>query len=525
MPDPGIGSRGTDSSARSLHICHVNAQSVFAHLDEFRCHFGKGEHHIIAVSETWFKEYMSNEVLSLDGYDLLHRDRNGRGGGGVAFYYLKSIKARLVSASSESYCNKPEFILAEFSFADVSKLLVGVVYRPPRVGFLCDFENDFIRASSRYKHAIVLGDFNADLLADGFDASYLRDMFHRVGLSLVRYDATHHTATSHTWLDVCAVSAIDRVASSGQLAVPFLSGHDLIFIKYKIQVTSLASTRSFQYRDFSCVDPADCRELFASLDWESYHYCQDINKKTEILNGNILLAVESLVPLRSVSTRRHPAPWITRDIRRDIRERNRLHDRARKSGDSCAHALYRERRNEVQLRIRASRMCYYDDKFRSCVRPAQMWGLLRGLGQLKSRVAAASDFDLNELNAHFVSFQAASSLLPPTRESVVAADPEGIDDQFFFEHITPRELERCVASFSSNAGGVDRINLRTLKFCMSAALLPIVDLLNFSLMYSVVPQTWKRSLIVPIKKVPNPAAPSDFRLFRYCVLSPKFWRN
>lgn len=52
------------------------------------------------------------------------------------------ISGKKLISSNEEYCNKPEYIIAEFSFAAASKLLAGVVYRPPKIGYLNEFEID-----------------------------------------------------------------------------------------------------------------------------------------------------------------------------------------------------------------------------------------------------------------------------------------------------------------------------------------------------------------------------------------------
>src|SRR5580765_4947374 len=39
----------------NLRVCHVNCQSLFAHLDEFRYYFHFHFFHVICMSETWLK--------------------------------------------------------------------------------------------------------------------------------------------------------------------------------------------------------------------------------------------------------------------------------------------------------------------------------------------------------------------------------------------------------------------------------------------------------------------------------------
>lgn len=160
----------------------------------------------------------------------------------------------MLHESSDNYCNKSEFIIAEIAFAAMSKLLVGVVYRPPKTGHLDEFKTAFSNLVSNYKHTIIFGNFNTNLHSNSFDSNYLRNVFQHMDFSIMPYNATHHTFTSHTWLDVCAVDSLDKIITSRQTDVLSLSSHDLIYInliyrEYALEVASM-ERRSFEYRDF-----------------------------------------------------------------------------------------------------------------------------------------------------------------------------------------------------------------------------------------------------------------------------------
>lgn len=65
----------------SLKICHINSQSIFAHIDEFRLFFKNRHFHIICVSETWLKPGVPDEMVKLGGYALIRADKVGKPGG------------------------------------------------------------------------------------------------------------------------------------------------------------------------------------------------------------------------------------------------------------------------------------------------------------------------------------------------------------------------------------------------------------------------------------------------------------
>lgn len=91
----------------NLKIYHVNCQSLFAYLEEFRSYFTNSNYHIICMSETWLRPEIGDDLVSLPGYVLFRRDRIGRIGGSVAFFLSTSLHARVLM----------EFLVVDLSFS------------------------------------------------------------------------------------------------------------------------------------------------------------------------------------------------------------------------------------------------------------------------------------------------------------------------------------------------------------------------------------------------------------------------
>ncbi|RLU21146.1 hypothetical protein DMN91_005519 [Ooceraea biroi] len=219
--------------------------------------FFGARYHIICISELWLRPEICDDIVALPGYRLFRGDRVGRRGGGVAFYLRSSLTARVLGSSDPLYCGKPEFLIAKITAESGTRLLLAVVYRPPHCEYLAEFFDVFADMSALYKHAIIFGDFNADLGTLTYDSRQIFDYVERYNLHLVPFEATHHTRDSATWLDICLADDCDRVVAYGQHDVNFLSAHDLIYITYKIGVmrekrrTILATDfRGFETADF-----------------------------------------------------------------------------------------------------------------------------------------------------------------------------------------------------------------------------------------------------------------------------------
>ncbi|KMQ92760.1 reverse transcriptase-9 [Lasius niger] len=146
------------------------------------------------------------------------------------------LRAAILKSSSGSPAYRPEFIIAEILFKDASKLLLAMVYRPPNTGYLNEFFQLFLEQQVHFRHSIIFGDFNADMLQHTFDSRQLNTFIIASGLYLIPFGSTHHLRNSSTLLDLCIIDDSDKLIEYGQHEVSFLSAHDLIHIKYGVRV-------------------------------------------------------------------------------------------------------------------------------------------------------------------------------------------------------------------------------------------------------------------------------------------------
>lgn len=105
---------------------------------------------IIIVSETWLKDTIQ---VSLPGYQSFYRNRgNKKMGGGVAVFIKSCYEAKIVTMS-QGVLNRPEYILVDVLVGDV-KILVAGIYRPPKIGFLENFQEDIYKHTINYKYTL-----------------------------------------------------------------------------------------------------------------------------------------------------------------------------------------------------------------------------------------------------------------------------------------------------------------------------------------------------------------------------------
>lgn len=219
---------------------HINAQSLKGHLDLIVEIFQAQNTDVIAVSESWLKPHIRSKDVAIPGYKLLRNDRLHRNGGGVAVYVKLGLKYRFVFVSSSGYTNSPEFMFIEISLPNSKQFLFGVCYRPPKAKIFVEFKRAVLYLRSYYKDVVIMGDFNADILANKLDVdrSQVTGLLKSCNLSVLPLAPTHHTDTSHSLIDLIVVSNSHNVIHHGQLPVPHISWHDLIYCVLDYQTTA-----------------------------------------------------------------------------------------------------------------------------------------------------------------------------------------------------------------------------------------------------------------------------------------------
>lgn len=225
-----------------LQAVHINAQSLRRHIDQIRKIFQSQKVDIIAISETWLKPNIRSKDVALPGYKLLRNDRLHQNGGGVAIYVRIGLKVKFLYASPSGYLNRPEFIFIKISLLN-SNLLFGVCYRPPKTQILVEFEKILLLLILNHNHLLIMGDFNANILDKklDYDRNQVSDLFKRCNMTVLPLAPTHHLASSHSLIDLIVTSDLRHIVHHGQLPIPHISWHDLIYCVTGLK-TSLSTT-------------------------------------------------------------------------------------------------------------------------------------------------------------------------------------------------------------------------------------------------------------------------------------------
>ncbi|XP_015122714.1 uncharacterized protein LOC107045093 [Diachasma alloeum] len=506
-----------------LRVCHLNVNSLRAHIERVRLFLeSRPPFHVIAMSKTKLCPPIDDDVVSLEGYRLFRRDRNMRGGG-VALFINNCFRVTVLASSSHVWTKRPgfpEYLFCEISCHGVFPVFVAVVYRPPHAPFFQG--NDFIPSLQGflqdYSSKVILGDFNADQLSmSNPDTALVRSLYSDFSLSLVPHGATYHTHGSDSWLDLCLIDHDDTLLSYWKTEAPFVDGHDLITATIQAILPRPYVSKDFTYRDFAALHLDLLLSQLAGSDWSVFDALSSPDEMTACLGGNLGVAMDAAVPLKTVRKSSKRKPWVTDGIVALVAERDRLYRVYQRTHSHQALLTYRTARDRAHREVEAARQLFFERILEPLSDPLLIWKELRRLGVVTGN-DSTPDFDPDVLNHCFagVFFDETEPSLDGFLDSAeLGAIPPAVG--FSFRPVTADEVQKAVRHFSTEAKGTDGVPRSVVLLILTPDL---VMFFNSFFALSCFPSEWRRFLIVALGKVKKPVSRNDFRpIALLCFLS------
>lgn len=515
-----ISTFSTSANRQPLNICHVNIRSLNSNFCLFKEFFRTHSFDIIAVSETWLNFNMSDAQFKLPSFTLFRNYRTNRTGGGVALYIKNTLRSKFV-LSSTYLPNHPEYLFLEVWHTRRQKILIGVAYNPPTSESLNLLEADLDDIMPHYKHVILIGDFNINMNSASLKSDCLMEFYECLGLHLLNYGNTHHTAHSDSWIDHCLVSDWDSVLNTRQSSEPFLADHDLISLQYDYNIPS-AGRRRIWCRNWARIDETNLQRLCLDRDISNIDSAVSVDNMNDCLHQHLGEVIEAIAPIRETVIRDQPAPWINQDIRTLQRRRSKLYRIYRRSG--FAFKEYANLRKVIKSKILEAKKNYFVHCFSNCKNAKSCWNDFRNLGLVKSTESNAyHDIDIDELNNYFVSV--GSSFSGIIDYNYISRCLIRYETTFEFKKLDCDDVKKGIMRLTSSSKGPDSFDIKTYKILLPYFLESITDLFNRSLSSEYFPSIWKQSYVLPIPKIRTPTGFSDYRpISLTCTLSKSLER-
>ena len=271
----------------------------------------------IGISETWLQT--SDHNVHLPGYNFIHEHRTESSGGGVGLYVDESFefKPRPDLCFQNKKCAESLFV--EVIRPKEKNIVLGVVYRPPKVNlrdFIGNLDSCMAKLSSENKVCYVMADWNLDLMkhhCHDLTGQFLDTMFSRSFVPLITRP-TRITSNKATLTDNIFTNDIDNCAVSG-LFVTDISDHLPIFCLSSKSQSNQTMNKYITFRDKSAKHMQDFKSALENTNWG----LSDINDSNEMYNSFLNKYVSiynAWFPLKRVKARKCVIEklWLTRSL-------------------------------------------------------------------------------------------------------------------------------------------------------------------------------------------------------------------
>ena len=500
----------------SFRACHINPTSVVPHRDEIYRLASETDMDAIAVSETNMKSTTLKSRISLPGYRLFRKDRTYAGRGGVCLYLKDNITAKKINLKYQELA--PELLCVE---ADINKtkVLIGVIYKPPRFSYKV-FDNvleELAFLTTKYKHSILMGDLNINTLKKDKPAyKYLLNSFMEpLNLSQLIKDPTWITKERESLIDLIMVTSPSNVKTSGVVDILGANQHCLIYMAYGLT----RSKRKPQYitrRDYRNFSETDFISDMEKAPWGNIYSCEEneIDQQVTVLENIYLDIIEKHAPMRTFKIRKPlPTQWINDDIIKAMDQRDKYKAKFNKYKDPLIFETYKKLKNHVNYLIRKAKLQDFKKRVNDKVKDAKTFHLaLKTCCVVDAKKNSEEvSYDAEKLNTCFTKHNNADVddiMIDREIERILSrVSPYSL----YFREVSEIEVKKIVKSFKSNSAGVDGINTFFVKKSIDFSIHAITEIINNSIKWSKFPHRWKKAVVIPIPKCGEPTSEKDYR--------------
>ena len=516
------------NTVNSFSLLHINSRSLNKNFDSLQTLLYTIDNFpfsIIGVTETWLN-FTSPEMFNLQNYEMIRLDREGKRGGGVAFYVHKHLQFKIRRDIS---LKESETLFIEIENSKGKNILVGLMYRPPNSNFdiYCeDLEICFNKLSRENKQLYLMGDFNIDLLS----ANNYRDRFLHLIYSNACYPhinkPTRINSNSSTLIDNIFSNIFDKDITTG-LLYSEISDHLPIFLMCNNDISSKNLRKPITYRKETPQNIESFKGDLALEEWPDIYNQTNTNIAYENFNKKLQFYYEKKFPLVSAkkNNKHGKMPWITKAILRSLHTRNRLYKTYLNHPTVYNMNRYKKYRNKLTTIIRTSRKMHYAEKLNQVKSNMKStWRIINDLIGKKQNPLPNDKFTMNEniinpqdtantFNSYFINIGPnLSNNIGNQNKDFTTFLTKPTQFSMFLNPTNPNEIIKITKDLNtSKSYGHDRISTSLLKQIIHVIASPLTYIFNLSITTGECPNALKIAKVNPIFKKNDPHEISNYR--------------
>ena len=512
---------------RGFKMAFLNIVSLLKKIDEINFSMTNKFIDLIAFNETRLDPNITDNMVSLDGYDVIRKDRS-RNGGGVCIYLRSSINYKirkdLVPPELEAVC-------VEIIKPHSKPFLVTTVYRPPSSlpEFFDDFEKLIKAIDNENKEVYILGDLNCNMLKTDKDASIptkkIKSLYELYQLTQMIDEATRVTMTTSSLIDHIVTNTPEKISDSGVIHTG-ISDHSLVFAIRKISVID-KQENILEIRNMKNFNEEKFIEDLLKQPWEHIYFsAEDPNAMWEIWKKLFLDVLDKHAPLQHKKIRSIKAPWITNDIKNLMNTRDRFKRKAILTNNENDWLNFGTTRNKVNIKLRNAKKDYYSSKIAGQkFNPKKAWKSINSLLGRQNKPTVVNELtvgnntltrpeDIAEgFNEYFSNIGPdLSSKIDSSNYNFETYIKNAKSEFAAFQPVTVSQISHLLHGLSGNkATGIDKISCKIIKLAAPVISDSLTLTFNQAITLSSFPDEWKIARVVPLYKNGQRSIPGNYR--------------
>ena len=318
----GIHDINSLNEEKGFKLIHWNVCSVVKKIDQIRVLAVNSPIDVITMSESWLKQHLHTELVSIKGFEIFRQDRGAisksrKRRGGLLTYVNKKHAAHCeplleLGASNENIETQWTLIHRP----NCKNVVVCNVYRPPNGNLdkAVKHLNECLKSLSLCKVDIfIVGDLNINY-KNKTSANYKKKLHFFVqsnGLSQIINNITRHTNKTKSLIDLAITNS--KCVSKSSTLDHYLSDHQPIYVVHK-KGRDVRQSVKWEGRSYRNFDRKLFNKALKEIDWSSFYELTDPEQAWAFVLEGIIPVLNEMCPLRSFCIKNYRPTWITNKL-------------------------------------------------------------------------------------------------------------------------------------------------------------------------------------------------------------------
>ena len=511
----------------ALKVLTVNVNHILAKRVELLHFLVDNSIDIMIACETKIDENICDAELGLENFDIYRKDRNIHGGG-----VLVAVKKQLKSRKLEITGTECELVCVKLMVENTRPVVICAFYRPPS-STLEVMENlkDALMQVLAYRNVTLLlsGDFNLPDI--DWEANALKDnpLHQRESRSFLE-TVSELGLKQFVKFPTRGENMLDLILSNKEFSVsdvrscPGVSDHEMIIYNFHVKAEKIINRTRKVYL-YHKADLIGLRNFLqnAYIYFKVHVSSMDVESQWVYFKNKLFEAVDKFVPSKVLKPK-SGLPWVNSRIRREIRRRERLYKKAKRTGSLFDSQAFKHQKRRVKYLINTSHNEYVNNYILNDdgLKTKRFWKYVKSKRSYKSSIKCLiknnltftnSKDILNALNDTF--FEAFSRDEHAETVSLDSGDCSHASNTPHMPNIevTFNGIKKLIEGLDSKKSpGPDNISPGILKLIPNEAASFLEVIYKNSLATSEIPDDWKMANITPLHKKGAKSNPSNYRL-------------